>query len=427
MKIILDKTARSSSLEEDDSSSLQQEEGRTSPGEGTTPLLHEPGDTEQDQAPRRNDGERKNVAVSSASVYSDIKVDERDGTNFVGIEEFLKNAGPDDFLFEEEIEEGQGESAVEYLGEREKVGSTSDTFCEQLFPSESKPEPENVKESPMKLELSSKLQLENYEAVISFMDTYSAQRYFWTKRSDGKVNKLKNLPREVLGKCPKNYIHYQCSASGKPKPTGRGIRKNQSYLQKECTFFAKFKFDRKSHGYVCYEWNSAHSGHELTEVAWKLHPRGKSLTKVEADKVRHYINDMQCKKRDVKKQIVKECGKFVTRHDLYNAQAKEQRESGLSDLQITLNTLVNAKLSDSEATLTYIYTNLSEEIESVVHKEDDTRVLKGLFWQSGRMKENLLKFGQTLCIDGTYNLTNRQYILFPFLVKDSNLNSRCVA
>jgi hypothetical protein len=173
-------------------------------------------------------------------------------------------------------------------------------------------------------------------------------------------------------------------------------------------------------GYEVRKFIPQHEGHEQSHEAYKMHPQGRKLDKSEEEQVLKCMTELKAPKRNMRQYVLNEFEKNVTSKDLINLERRAASKFATSDMAATRKILNARHQADANSSVHFV----AEEEEDIMGS--NAKVLKIIFWQSGKMRRDFEKFGSILFIDGTYNLTNRKYVLYPFHVIDEHKNSRLV-
>ena len=206
-------------------------------------------------------------------------------------------------------------------------------FQEQHTESQPEHKVDHISPNQTKIELTPDLRFKDWASFEDHFDTWKAQNFTHTRKSDSKPNKRENADTHRYAYVEINCVHY-----GKPRICKEGPRqrKLQSYMAKGCTFELLVKLDYKTNEYLFRKFNIAHKNHEVSEKAYISHPNRRKLNDPEVEKyVSNYIVGLKMPKDAVQEQIYKETGKLVTWKDLDNYKKKllSRRNGKLKTMQ----------------------------------------------------------------------------------------------
>ena len=163
-------------------------------------------------------------------------------------------------------------------------------------------------------------------------------------------------------------------------------------------------------------FNEVHLGHELSRSSYESHPRFRRVSKSDIDKYGKYACNLKVPNHIIREQVFKDTGKMLKNQDVVNIKHKFLKDRDSSDINKCLSMLKDKSKKDGNSNLQISYEDSS-----------GTKVLKCIFWQSSHMRELFKDFCSVLFMDGTYNLTNRGYILVTVSVKDNHDQGRLIA
>ena len=194
-------------------------------------------------------------------------------------------------------------------------------------------------------------------------------------------------------------------------------------MAKNCTFQCKVTFDPKKQKFLIKEFCPHHFNHEFDQETYMHDSRGQKLTDAEVQKYGQMRIDMQVPIPTLKKIIYKETGKYLSTTNVHNLEKKFSPSIISSDMERTKSLLKERKISNPEDTVQIVYSvgDLNK------CENPDEKYVKCFFYQSKQMKKIFEQHHQVLLLDGTYNLSNRGYVLFPFLAVDRHHSTREVA
>ena len=209
-----------------------------------------------------------------------------------------------------------------------------------------------------------------------------------------------------------NCVHY-----GKPenKPTKK-IRTKTSTKKLECPFSLRALYQKKTKNYKITKFVNIHKNHPLTKEYYKSLP---SERKFDEEQKKKYFDDIYLR-LDPKPAAFKR----IVREDL--------------DINLKTQDLINMKLkhcpqekNDAKSLVQFLdeYSekNPGTTVQYGTFKEKDSKLLKFVYLQTPMMKNAFKSFGDVLLVDGTYNLTNEGYTLYPFVCIDNHGVSVTVA
>ncbi len=250
----------------------------------------------------------------------------------------------------------------------------------------------------------------NYPEFQSWFTTYcSKTNTIPTKRSSRRC-KRKDFDNSEF---EFQNVQFKCSHGIPRQSRGKNIRTKQSVLNTDCPFTLNLGLCVTKRCYHITSFVQQHSGHETTSSAYDLHPRNRALKYDSSTKKYVEMMNAGVKKNTVQNMVKKDLGKEVTTKDLQNLMRKSVNYSEADDMQETLEKLENSYRKDELA-----YLNISH---------DENKEIRCIFYQSGKQRELFQRFGTVLFVDGTYRLTDRGYILVPFVIIDGHGNSCLVA
>ncbi len=257
-----------------------------------------------------------------------------------------------------------------------------------------------------------KLFFQTYGDYEQWLQDYCSRTFTVTAIRDGVKNKSKSRDVENY---PYQRLSRVCSHGQRLRGRGKSIRPNQSYMATQCPFKINIVLHKNGY-YTITKFIQNHEGHETSQSAFSIHPQNRVIK--DESKVRSYSNMIRKKvPTHALKQLIKEdLGKQVTAQDLINMERKDAKYRKHNDVQESIELLKEKKQGSPGSNL-----------QLVVQKDEKFEVIKVIFWQSTKQREYFEMFGTMLFIDGTYNLTDRGYILMPFLVIDNHGKSKLVA
>ncbi len=247
----------------------------------------------------------------------------------------------------------------------------------------------------------------------SWFDVYKERTKTVTATRDSIKMKSSIVDSNVF---PYQRLHLICSHGQKPRKKGSNIRINQSYMFTGCPFKITLSYTKLD----CYQiinFVQEHKGHQLSQKAFSLHPQNRILKDTAKVNEIGKLVKKKVPKRILKQIVLEECGNRMTTQDFINLEKKMSSYKVVCDLKETVDQLQRQQKKDANAFLKVV--NWTNELGKYT--------LKIIFWQSGRQHSYFSKFPSMLFVDGTYNLTDRGYILVPFLIIDNHGKSRLVA
>ncbi len=266
--------------------------------------------------------------------------------------------------------------------------------------------------------------------LIGFMKTFpdfgtferSFNEYCKTSYTHVRKKDSKNNPSEVdQVKFPKMRVLYTCVYENDPKTIknrsqGKGLRPRQSYFASNCPFKLFLSYSKKERCYIIKQFNPKHEGHGIDKITYESHPIARRLSSSLEEKFAHYMEGMSVAKHTVKSEIKRETGKNLTTQDLANMIQRQKLTGLVNDIEATLHRLEQERLKDPHCCLKILYDETAM-----------SKVVKCIFWQSGKMKELMKNFGSVIFMDTTYNLTNRGYGLVTVSVIDNHDDGKLIA
>ena len=282
-----------------------------------------------------------------------------------------------------------------------------------------------ISQSPEKCNIESKFEVsKTFDNFVTFKDQfdhYCKQTYALVCVRSSHKAKAKDYDEELF---PKSRITFQCKFFPDPrkiKSRGKNIRPNQSYCASNCQFLLSLSLKNKQ--YVVTESYLKHNGHPLGETFFKASVQERSLNENEISFVREQLVNLGNSVNNVKDALKEKFGKELTNKDLLNLRLRMQvPEVSSNDLEATIKKLRQKSEDDQGASLV-----IESEIKSRSAKGGTESTVKVIYFQDSEMKDLYIKFGESLFMDGTYSLTNKEYILIPLLVVDNHNYHQLVA
>ncbi len=223
---------------------------------------------------------------------------------------------------------------------------------------------------------------------------------------------------------PYRRVEYKCVNYGfeKKQTIKDGSRPNQSYCATGCLFEIHVALNARKQLYEVKKSNLDHVGHTPSRDSFMNYRKNKELTDEETEKyIKKYMIDLKVSAKTIAKEVQKDTGKIPSRRNLRRfKQTFEGKPKNNTDMQQLIQLLERVKENDDKATVKIAYANS----EGQLFCEAGKKIVKVIFFQTGRMKELFAKHGTVLSVDGTYNLCNNQYVLVPFHIIDNHLRTR---
>ena len=182
------------------------------------------------------------------------------------------------------------------------------------------------------------------------------------------------------------------------------------------------QFNQEEKGSIVIKnFEGGHANHDLNQEYYKSMPKARKLNPEDAKTAVEFLK-AGCSTSKVRDMMESRTGKVITTQDLQNLKARlPGSDCSKTDLEQTVQLLQLKHKEDLGSDLSIILEPKNDKCDQ------PTNVVKAMFWMSSSMKHLFTRFGTTLFIDGTYGLTNKGYILFPFLVEDEYGTSRFCA
>ncbi len=249
-------------------------------------------------------------------------------------------------------------------------------------------------------------EFDSYDDFIEAKRIYEEREKFYFSVVSSAKNKNANIDNE---KFKYEKIRFICQYGRKIRPRGRGIRPNQQYNGKNCT--VKLSLLLREIGgrykYKVGKFQKNHNDHPRSEQDFNLQPRSRLLDNLELKTyVQKQYLDLQCRSKNVRKEIEENTGKVLSAQDLINAKRKVTGNP--SDIDELLKKLDSVREKDPNS-----FINLFSCEKFKPPK------LNIIFCQLGASKELFEKYGKILLVDGTYNLTNLGFITLTICCIDN--------
>ncbi len=174
--------------------------------------------------------------------------------------------------------------------------------------------------------------------------------------------------------------------------------------------------------YVIRKFVSVHTGHSPSHESYKNYRKNRLLTEEERKLyIEKYMMELDIPTRKVQQEIEKDTGKVPTGKNLRRSVEAVKKSQGKgTDMEELVKILENLKATDTNSTVQIAYADSDKQPFCAQGK----KIIKIIFFQTGKMKRLFAKHGSVLSIDGTYNLCNNQYVLVPFHIIDNHLRTR---
>ncbi len=292
---------------------------------------------------------------------------------------------------------------------------------EKGTPIETKVEPCKEKEENLGL-MKTGQKFRTHAEFESALDKYCRATFTNVRKEKSWATKAKQLKGSP--DYPYRRIHYHCVNYGVTKKRNfvDGSRPNQTYCATGCGFQLQLALNARESMYEVKHFCEEHSGHTPNPDSFKNHRKNKRLTKDETQLyIDKYMIDLKVPTHKVQEEILKNTGKIPSGNNLIRyRQTLQEKRGKLTDMQELIKLLEQLQKNDSQATVQIAYA----ESEKQIFCESGKKIVKVVFFQTGKMKELFSKHGKILCVDGTYNLCNNQYVLVPFHVIDNHFRTR---
>ncbi len=265
----------------------------------------------------------------------------------------------------------------------------------------------------------------SFNEFSTIFDSFCAATY--TNVRKGKTWKNKKGKLANVDGFPYLRVEYHCvhyGLEGKPR-TKDGSRPNQTYSALGCKYELHVALNARKCQYQIKKFENSHCGHRQDKESYESYRKNRKLTEDEQELyINKYLVDLKVPVQKVREEISKNTGKKPTTHNLRRyVQSKKNREGGQSDMEVLLTFLEKMKEEDEDSSIQIAYADSNEQDFAMPGK----KIIKVIFIQSGRMRKLVKKYGKVVMVDGTYNLSNRQYVLMPFHIIDHNYRTRVCA
>ena len=254
----------------------------------------------------------------------------------------------------------------------------------------------------------------DYKEFTEAVEDYEQKNFFYFTNRTSKPYTGTSLDKT---RYPKKYEVKICQHGYNRKSRAKSDRPNQSYLYKQCqvqlTVSLLQSSEDETHAqYQITKFMDVHTNHTLNPQDFKLLSRSKRLTKQEQEKyVRDYYQNMEVPSRKVREVIEKETGKCLSSKDLINRKAEMDEKQ--TDIEQLLSSVKVLEKNDPHA------------FARICYSENQT--VQVIFFQPSSCTKLFEKYGSVLMIDGTYNLTNRGFIVLTFAVIDNYSCTKLIA
>jgi hypothetical protein len=322
----------------------------------------------------------------------------------------------------EQFEQGENEAFVEPHNtsstSNEATPDDTDSHHANLAPGPSNCPTERKEES--QVSIAEGLIFESYDEFLKEFELFKKRNFVTVYIADSKShNKTVNVDKNLF---PKRYVIFKCVNGRNVVSVTNNIRPNVSYNGLGCPFHLHLVFDPKKKHYIIRTFKPQHLNHELSEEAYNAHPGNCHLTGAEVELyIRGYLIEGKCAKSNVVKMIRNKTGKHVTVQLLSNHLNKLLETDKKGDMELTHKLLQQKKDEDHGAAISVLYDEAAED------ENDEDRAIRAIFYQSSAQMKLFSKYPNPIFVDGTYNCTNRGFILVPILSLDNQDNSRLVA
>ena len=252
----------------------------------------------------------------------------------------------------------------------------------------------------------------SYEKALDTFTKYCSERYihFSKQRSD------KNKDANSKDICPYLYVSFICIHGGKKRESrGHNVRPNVSVNHKGCPFKFVIKLSSKTKEYIVHKFFGGHENHDLNPDYYKAMPQARRLDPENANDAIKYMK-AGCPTSKVRDLLQEETGKIITTRDLWNLNKRSSNSNNQKNDLEEMMEFLEKKHKDDPLSSLEVFLEPKPDKSSSKH----INVVKVIFWMSSQMKHLFDRFGSTLFIDGTYGLSNKGYVLYPFLVEDEH-------
>ncbi|XP_019646381.1 PREDICTED: uncharacterized protein LOC109486916 [Branchiostoma belcheri] len=225
-------------------------------------------------------------------------------------------------------------------------------------------------------------------ALDNYQETTHAEL---SKISSKKVETENRKLPEGVQKFPCAHVYravkFGCIHYGKPRPSGSGIRPNQSTFKMGCPAEIYVSSDRKKGKLVVTSFNDNHN-HEVGEEVRKYYP---SQRRLEGELLEEAckLTKLRVDVRVLKDHVHKTSGKLTTSKDLHNLRASLQQGT---EADAVIRALEDILHNDKGAKI------------AVVLDQDQT--LEALYLQTSAMVSSFSSFPEILFMDATYKTNN---------------------
>ena len=205
-----------------------------------------------------------------------------------------------------------------------------------------------------------------------------------------------------------------CNHSYKARHRGTGKR-HHSYNDKDCPVKLNLriqkghKSDITTWSYKVTTYHTMHMNHTCSAENFALEARSRTLSDNELEVyIQKYSIDLKAKSAKVRQQIKKDTGKILSPADIRNARLKvTQNECDVDKVVRILNDYMK---SDPDAFL---------KLAVIEDENSPVKTIKTIFFQPGFCIDLFKKFATPVLMDGTYCLTNRNWICLIIDVVDN--------
>ena len=277
-------------------------------------------------------------------------------------------------------------------------------------------DPEKV-DTPKKV-FKKDMSFNSFGEFINSLKEYKEETFTHLRMRDSKKNNYSGVDLVLF---PKSLVHYVCVYHRDPRTISqysvcKGTRPKQAYFASNCPFELTISYFKKLGCYKVTKFCDSHVGHEVSRSSYESHPQYRKVGKDEVEKYGNYACNLGVPNHVLREQIYKDTGKKLKNQDIVNLKHKFLQDRNVTDIDTCISLLQTNAGKDPFSNLQIVY-----------DETHGNKIIKCIFWQSSHMKKLFNDFGTVLFMDGTYNLTNRGYILVTISVKDNHDQGKMIA